>query len=80
MTQAQSTARKKLVELLTPHPRLNIELAQSTINELKAIKRRAREEEYTVSLNEQFSIDAAYEMVTDPFWKSKMLRKAGLPR
>lgn len=81
MIQAQSTARKKLVELLKPpHPRLIVELAQVTISELKSIKRRAAKDEYTITFDEQGKIDAAYEMVTNPLWKSEARRKAGLPR
>lgn len=70
MTQAQSMARKKLKEILSSPRALPIHshsgLAVETVNQLRRLQRKARNEGYTITFEEQGTIEVCYEMCFDP--------------
>lgn len=72
MIQAQATARRRLTEILKGQ---HSGLASSTMSELRSIQRRAKKDEYTITMDEQVKIEAAYEIALNPLGLTEPIKR-----
>lgn len=72
MIQAQATARKRLNEIFNgPRERLD----SITLAELLTLRRKAKKDDYIISMADQIKIEVAYETVFLPSSRKKSITK-----